>query len=133
MTKNETRIFQPNLTCRFHLTGSPDNRLRNLTMLNKDEGVGICDEQIFQSYFNWSKEMIKSLKDTGAVPPKEFPTVDMMLSFSKSCSVFTLTAFCMNEDMQLPDLLFAIAVQNYAMQASKQLGFKLEGADSGQN
>lgn len=130
-TNNPTRIYQPNLTCRFHLFQTPDLRFRNLVMINKDEGVGICDEQIILSYWEWAKQFMEKLKRANTKIPEELPPAQLLLSFQHDFSGITLLAF-VNEGLKIFDYPYGIIIQNFCYAVNKQSGFNIKEIENNQ-
>jgi hypothetical protein len=119
------RIFQPNLTCKYHLTSAPDNRVRSLTVINHD-GLGICDEQIVSSFYKWTKECTKNLKLSKIKPPEEIPDMQVFLTVNKEASVFTVIVVSEDPKTTVSDWALVAALSNFAFGTWQALGKDLK-------
>lgn len=126
---SEARLYQPNLTCRYYTTKTPDNRIRTVIAINKDEGVGITDEQIVEAFWAWTINMLRVLKDKKAKPPREIPSTDVFLTLNDNASVLNLAIASASDSVMLEDTVLAIIVQNWCASMAKEMGIELEIPD----
>lgn len=129
MGQSSTRLYQPNLTCRYHLCETPNQILRVLTAINKDEGIGINDQQIIESLWAWTSDFLAKLRQKDIQPPKEIPTMDIILTLNHNASVYTVVVASLNPDVPLKDEFFVSALMQYCFGMAKSLGIQLEGID----
>lgn len=129
MGQSSARLYQPNLTCRYHLCETPNQAVRTLTVINKDEGVGINDQQMIESLWRWTKEFLEVLKKKDIKPPKEIPTMDIILTLNHNASVYSVIVASLNPDIHLSDIFLGTALLQYCAAMAQSLGIKLEGFD----
>ena len=124
--ESPARLYQPNLTCKYIMTSTPDLRMRVLTVINHDE-QGICDEQIVTSIWGWVKEFTKRLKDHNKdQPPRLIPSCDVVFSPDNKFTSFNIVVFCQDEQANLEDIVFALVIGNFCQHLAKQVGVNLE-------
>lgn len=129
--KSQARIFQPNLMVRFHRTGTPDGMIKILTGVNKDDNVGIVDEQIITSLWSWTQTEYKRLKQNNVKPPSKSPTTDTLLSINTNGSVFNLMVFSGSQKVPVDDYTFCGSIMTYCIQINKvaNLDLSLKGVE----
>lgn len=129
MGQSPGRIHQPNLTCRYELLGTPDNRIRQLVVINHDD-CGITDEQIVTSAWKWCQEFSKRLlknnsnKNLGEV---FVPDADGFLTWNKRATIYNIIFVSQDPKNILNDESFLVCVSTFVAGMANQLGIQLEG------
>lgn len=128
--ENKAKIYQPNLMCRYHLTSGMNNRMKVLTVVNHDAGVGICDEQVVESLWAWVKDYTRRLQSNNkANLPRQLPAIQGFLCMSEDASVYTVNVFCDDEDQEafIEDIVLAHWMGAFCVNLARNLNVQLDG------
>ena len=121
-------LFQPNLTCRYIFTKSPD-RMYVLTAINKDE-IGINDVQTVSALWSWTLNFNKRLIKEKSVPKKTLvPFTLGNITRNEKRDAFCVVIISKDEKLMLNDFSWVFLLKRFCREMAKPLGIDLEELD----
>jgi len=92
--KDAPKILQPNLTCRFTLTSDPNKSMWCLSVVNKDDDIGIEPGQLLNSMVQWLIKFKKAIKLENV--KIDLDQVDVILTTNETKSTWIWTVRSQN-------------------------------------
>lgn len=123
-------LYQPNLTCTYIPTKTPDDRIRVLVVQNKDP-IGINDAQIATSLWSYVQNFRERLKKQEDAPKEiMIPECIGSLTLNEKHDAYTIVMISQAEDITLCNYVYLHLLTQLTMSMAQQLNVELEGVNA---